>query len=54
MIDVIMHIHIENKTVIVKEDLAAKIKLISENIERHSTKDLRGLEVIHSFKTSFS
>ena len=34
MIDMIMFIQVEDKKVIVEEDLAIKIKLINKNIER--------------------
>lgn len=52
MIDMIMLIHVEDKKVILKEYLAAEIKLIVEIIERDLTKDLRGLKVVCYYKTS--
>lgn len=54
MINIIMSIHIEDKKVIIEKDLAAKIKLICENIEQNLAKDLRHLKVICSYKTSSS
>lgn len=52
MINMIIPIHIEDKNVIFEEDLIAKITLIGNNIEQVLEKDLRGLKVICSNKTS--
>lgn len=40
-IDMIMPIHIEEKKVILKEDLIAKIKLISVNVKQELAKNLK-------------
>ena len=42
------------KKVILEKDLTTNIKLIGEIIERDLAKDLKGLEVICSYKTSSS
>ena len=52
MIDMIMYVHVEDKKVILKEDLAAKIKVIGEIIGQDLAKDLRDLGLICSYKTS--
>lgn len=40
-IDMIMPIHIKEKQVILKEDLIAKIKLISVNVKQELAKNLK-------------
>lgn len=52
MIDMIMSINIEDKSVLLKEDLTMKIKLIGKNIERDLAKDFRGLKDVCPYKTS--
>lgn len=44
-------IHSRDKKVIFEEDMATKIKLNGQNIERDLAKDLRDLEVIRLYKT---
>lgn len=51
MIKMVLPIHINDTKILLEEDLIEKIKLIREHIERDLAKDLRGLEVIHSYKT---
>lgn len=52
LIDMIMLIHVEDKKIILEENLAKKINLIGEIIEQDLVKDLRCLTLIHSYKTS--
>ena len=48
----VLPIPIKDKKAIHEEDLAMKLKSISENIEQDLSKYLRGLKVVYSCKTS--
>ena len=52
MIEMVLPIHIEDKKILLEEDLIAKVKLIGERIERQLEKGKSYLIVIRSRKSS--
>lgn len=54
MIEMVLFIHIEDKKVVLEEDLIENVKLVGERIERQCGKGKIYLIVIHSWKSSLS
>ena len=51
MIEMVLPIHIEDKKIVLKEDLIEKVKFIRERIERQSGKGKSYLIVVHFLKS---
>lgn len=52
MIEMVLFIHIEDKKVVLEEDLIENVKLVGERIERQCGKGKIYLIIIHSWKLS--